>query len=75
MDCSIRTKENLIGILKEIRISILPLWFAAGKRRSCYFSKLADESVDSILRLVKIPLAVLINALGDVDLNHLRYDV
>ncbi|XP_031253522.1 BTB/POZ domain-containing protein FBL11 isoform X3 [Pistacia vera] len=72
MDCSIRTKENLTGILKEIRISILPLWFAAGKRRSCYFSKLADESVDSILRLVKIPPTGLINALGDVDLNHLR---
>ncbi|XP_044465295.1 BTB/POZ domain-containing protein FBL11 isoform X3 [Mangifera indica] len=72
MGCSIRTKENLIGILKEIRRSILPLWFAAGKRRSCYFSKLADESVDSILRLVKIPPAGLVDALGDVDLNHLR---
>lgn len=44
----------------------------SGKRRSCYFSKLADESVDSILRLVKIPPAGLVDALGDVDLNHLR---
>lgn len=57
--------SNLIMLFVEL-VSI------SGKRRSCYFSKLADESVDSILRLVKIPPTGLINALGDVDLNHFR---
>ncbi|KAL5743171.1 hypothetical protein ACOSP7_029903 [Xanthoceras sorbifolium] len=71
-DCLSTTEDALTEILKEIRISILPLWFAAGKRRSCYFSKLADESVDSILRLVKTPSTGSINALCDLDLEHLR---
>ncbi|KAK2655155.1 hypothetical protein Ddye_008207 [Dipteronia dyeriana] len=72
LDCSSRDEDDLTEILKEIRISILPLWFAAGKRRSCYFSKLADESIDSILRLVKTPSTGSINVLGDFDLKHFR---
>ncbi|KAK4834351.1 hypothetical protein QYF36_021203 [Acer negundo] len=72
LDYSSRTEDDLTEILKEIRISILPLWFAAGKRRSCYFSKLADESINSILRLVKTPSTGSINVFGDFDLKHLR---
>ncbi|TXG58310.1 hypothetical protein EZV62_016139 [Acer yangbiense] len=61
LNCLSRTEDDLTEILKEIRISILPLWFAA-----------ADESIDSILRLVKTPSTGSINVLGDFDLKHLR---
>ncbi|GAY33217.1 hypothetical protein CUMW_006220 [Citrus unshiu] len=71
LESSNRAEDDLT-ILKEIQISILPLWFAAGKRRSSYFSKLSDESVNSILRLVKVHPACLIKVLEDVELKHLR---
>ncbi|KAJ4705164.1 BTB/POZ domain-containing protein FBL11 [Melia azedarach] len=76
LDCSNWIEDDLTVILKEcveqIRIGMLPLWFAAGKRRPSYFSKLADESVNSIVRLVKIPPSSLINVLEDVELKCLR---
>ncbi|KAL6998096.1 hypothetical protein U1Q18_008223 [Sarracenia purpurea var. burkii] len=51
------TRDDFSGILKEIRISLLPLWFAAGKRRCCHFSKFTGESIDSILNLMVHPSA------------------
>ncbi|XP_024188680.1 BTB/POZ domain-containing protein FBL11 isoform X2 [Rosa chinensis] len=60
------------GILKQIRTTVLPLWFAAEKRSSCHFSKFADESINSIFRLLKIPSSGSIHALGDGHLHDLR---
>ncbi|KAK7284889.1 hypothetical protein RJT34_19643 [Clitoria ternatea] len=42
------------GILKQIHVGLLPLWFATGKRNSVYFRQLAEESLDLIFRVLKI---------------------
>ncbi|XP_043697022.1 BTB/POZ domain-containing protein FBL11-like [Telopea speciosissima] len=57
---------------EQVRLSLLPLWFAAGKRRDCYFSKLADESCNGILNLVKDPFATLRCILRDSEFQNLR---
>lgn len=44
----------------------------SGKRRSCHFSKLFEESIDSIFRLMIVTPPYSVNFLGDVDLEHLR---
>ncbi|KAI8560126.1 hypothetical protein RHMOL_Rhmol04G0231700 [Rhododendron molle] len=66
------TEDDCSGILKEIRISILPLWFAAGKRRCCHFSKLAEESIDDTLNLMTRPSTSMMNVSGDVDSRHFK---
>ncbi|XP_058209577.1 BTB/POZ domain-containing protein FBL11 isoform X2 [Rhododendron vialii] len=66
------TGDDCSGILKEIRISLLPLWFAAGKRRCCYFSKLAEESIDATLYLMTRPSTSMMNVSGDVDSRHFK---
>lgn len=66
------TTDDCSGILKEIRISLLPLWFAAGKRRSCYFSKLAQESIDTALNLMARPSTSMMNASRDDDARHYK---
>ncbi|PSR98499.1 BTB/POZ domain-containing protein [Actinidia chinensis var. chinensis] len=66
------TRNDWSGILEEIRISLLPLWFAAGKRRCCYFSKFAEESIDTIFTLVSCPSTSMMNVFGDDDSCHLK---
>ncbi|XP_022767140.1 BTB/POZ domain-containing protein FBL11 isoform X6 [Durio zibethinus] len=72
LEGSSKTENEFSDILKQIRISLLPLWFASGKRSSGCFSELANESVNSIFRLMKVTTTGSINALGDSDLSHLR---
>ncbi|XVF07718.1 hypothetical protein REPUB_Repub06bG0163800 [Reevesia pubescens] len=72
LERSSKTESEFSDILKQIHISLLPLWFAAGKRSSSSFSELANDSVDSIFRLMKVTSAGSINVLGDGDLSHLR---
>ncbi|WRX23265.1 BTB/Kelch-associated - like 1 [Theobroma cacao] len=67
-----KTECGFSDILKQIRISLLPLWFAAGKRSSSSFSELANESVGSIFRLTQVTPIGPINGLRDGDLSHLR---
>ncbi|KAJ7976084.1 BTB/POZ domain-containing protein FBL11 [Quillaja saponaria] len=67
-----KAESNCSHILKQIRPSLLPLWFAAGKRNSCHFCEVAEENVDSIFRLTNIPLVSSLNVLGYQELNHLR---
>ncbi|GAB2264163.1 hypothetical protein Droror1_Dr00026297 [Drosera rotundifolia] len=60
-------------ILKQIRVSLLPLWFAAGKRKCDYFSGLAEESIDAISSLLNNPpMGIQKSIAGDDDLNYLR---
>ncbi|KAF3956764.1 hypothetical protein CMV_018147 [Castanea mollissima] len=66
------TSKDCHGIFRQIRVSLLPLWFAAGKRRSCHFSELPKESVDSIFKLISVPPINSMNGLGDGDLHNLR---
>ncbi|XP_018839777.1 BTB/POZ domain-containing protein FBL11 isoform X8 [Juglans regia] len=67
-----RTGENCRGIFRHVRIGLLPLWFAAGKRSSCYFSKVFEESIDLIYRLVDAPPITSMNVLEHADLHHLK---
>ncbi|KAG8648659.1 hypothetical protein MANES_08G022900v8 [Manihot esculenta] len=67
-----KAEDDCTGILNQLRISLLPLWFAAGKRRSCYFTELAEKSMETIFRLLKIPPADSIGIFDDGDLDHLR---
>ncbi|XP_059463633.1 BTB/POZ domain-containing protein FBL11 isoform X2 [Corylus avellana] len=67
-----RTGNDCHSIFRQVRISLLPLWFAAGKRRSRHFSKLFEESIDSIFRLMTVPPPFSVNFLGDGDVQHLR---
>ncbi|OMO82139.1 hypothetical protein CCACVL1_12065 [Corchorus capsularis] len=64
------TECGFSGILKQIRIGLLPLWFGAGKRSSSSFSELANESVDLIFKLMKVTAAESIKVFG--DMIHLR---
>ncbi|KAK7844396.1 btb/poz domain-containing protein fbl11 [Quercus suber] len=68
----ILTSKDCHDIFRQIRVSLLPLWFAAGKRRSCHFSELSKESVDSIFKLMSVPPINSMNGLGDGDLHKLR---
>ncbi|XVF55671.1 hypothetical protein PTKIN_Ptkin06aG0055700 [Pterospermum kingtungense] len=72
LERSSKTESEFSEILKQIRISLLPLWFAAGKRSSSIFSELANASVDSIFRLMKLTSSGSLNVLGDGDFSHLR---
>ncbi|XP_042941637.1 BTB/POZ domain-containing protein FBL11 isoform X7 [Carya illinoinensis] len=67
-----RTGEHCHGIFRHVRIGLLPLWFAAGKRNSCYFSKVFEESIDLIFRLVDAPPITSMNVLEHADLHHLK---
>ncbi|XP_048225794.1 BTB/POZ domain-containing protein FBL11 isoform X5 [Ricinus communis] len=67
-----KAEDDNTGILKQIRISVLPLWFAAGQRRSCYFSELAEESIEAIFRLMKNPPADSIGIFRDGNLDSIR---
>ncbi|KAK7244939.1 hypothetical protein RIF29_39768 [Crotalaria pallida] len=65
-------EDSCNGILKHIRLGLLPLWFAAGKRNSFLFRHLAEESLDSIFILLNIPTMGSQDTAGYIDLQHLR---
>ncbi|XP_028079338.1 BTB/POZ domain-containing protein FBL11 isoform X3 [Camellia sinensis] len=71
-ESSSSTRDDCNGILKEIRISLLPLWFAAGKRRCCYFLKFANQSIEAILDLTAHSSTSMMNVLGDIGSHHLK---
>nr|XP_029143367.1 BTB/POZ domain-containing protein FBL11 isoform X4 [Arachis hypogaea] len=55
-----------------IRLDLLALWFAAGKRNTSHFRQLAEESIASIFRLLTIPLMGSQDIFGYSDLQHLK---
>ncbi|XP_061340254.1 BTB/POZ domain-containing protein FBL11 [Gastrolobium bilobum] len=69
-----KAEDNCNEILKQIRVGLLPLWFAAGKRNSLYFRQQAEESLDSIFRPLSIlPMGSLdIFGYSDLQVQHLR---
>lgn len=71
-ECSSCLEDDCTDVLKQIRVNLLPLWFSAGKKWCCYFSKLADKSINAILSLVKHPSTGSVIDLGDEDLRQLR---
>ncbi|WOG91095.1 hypothetical protein DCAR_0310343 [Daucus carota subsp. sativus] len=64
--------DDRVEILQQIRVSLLPLWFATGKRSCCDFSKFFDESIQTNFSLVALPSESSINVFGDGDMCHLR---
>lgn len=63
----------LLNFFSSIAIKIfIQLGHILGKRRSEYFSNLADESIEAIFRLMKMPPTGSIDVLGDGGLDHLR---
>ncbi|XP_009627140.1 BTB/POZ domain-containing protein FBL11 isoform X2 [Nicotiana tomentosiformis] len=66
------TGDARVAIFTEIRTSLLPLPFAAGKRRCPLFSKFAERSVNAILSLATSSSFSLANILGGGDFSQLR---
>ncbi|GER33719.1 ubiquitin-protein ligases [Striga asiatica] len=56
----------------KMRMCLLPLWFAAGKRRSRFFSKFAAEATRDILNLSRHPCTSLTDIFEDGSSNHLK---
>ncbi|KAH6837789.1 hypothetical protein C2S53_007609 [Perilla frutescens var. hirtella] len=56
----------------QIRIHLLPLWFAAGKRRCHFFAKFADEAIGAIRNLERRHHTTLTQIFRESDLGHLR---
>ncbi|RZC82264.1 hypothetical protein C5167_045049 [Papaver somniferum] len=69
--CSDRnTKYDCLEILQKVRLTLLPLDFAAGKRRNLYFSMLAEESIRAIVSMIKDPSTR--QAFKDAELRNIR---
>ncbi|VFQ88050.1 unnamed protein product [Cuscuta campestris] len=66
------TINDYTEILAEIRVRLLPLSFAAAKRRCNFFSKIANSGIDSIFTLARYPSASSTYGLDDEDSSHLR---
>ncbi|XP_031378576.1 BTB/POZ domain-containing protein FBL11-like [Punica granatum] len=62
---------DFTDLLKHIRVSILPLSFAAGKRKSNYLSDLAYKSVQAI-HSMKNPSVDWTDSFENDDFSHLR---
>ncbi|KAJ0973435.1 hypothetical protein J5N97_021394 [Dioscorea zingiberensis] len=58
-------------ILKKVRICLLPLWFAAGKRR--HFFKFADKCVSAIIYLIENYPTSLLHAVPDGVLDSYKF--
>ncbi|KAK7337205.1 hypothetical protein VNO77_17768 [Canavalia gladiata] len=66
------SEDNCNGILKQVRVGLLPLGFAVGKRNSSYFRELAEESLDSIFRLLNVKHMGSLDTFEYSDLQNLR---
>ncbi|XP_065855881.1 BTB/POZ domain-containing protein FBL11-like isoform X2 [Euphorbia lathyris] len=72
LELSNEVEDQSKGLLKQIRVSLLPLWYIAGKQRCCYFSELAKESIQKISRLVEISPPYPAGIFEDGGFGHLR---
>ncbi|GJX35690.1 BTB/POZ domain-containing protein FBL11 isoform X1 [Tanacetum coccineum] len=67
------TEDVCVNLLKEIRISLLPLWFIAGKNtHESSLSTCCNDSFDGANFLLKQSSACCMDALADGDLLNLR---
>ncbi|XP_010553377.1 PREDICTED: BTB/POZ domain-containing protein FBL11 isoform X2 [Tarenaya hassleriana] len=65
LESSTSIQNDLIILMEQVHYSLLPLWFTAGKRKSHIFSKYADQSIDLVIRLMKMSSIRLVDMLGD----------
>ncbi|KAI3707560.1 hypothetical protein L6452_26186 [Arctium lappa] len=66
------TEDVCIDLLKQIRISLLPLWFVAGKSIYQSLSMCSNESFCGAITMLKQPSICHMDALRDCDLLNLR---
>ncbi|XP_024986087.1 BTB/POZ domain-containing protein FBL11 isoform X3 [Cynara cardunculus var. scolymus] len=66
------TEDVSIDLLKQIRISLLPLWFVAGKSTYQSLSMCSNASSCRSITILKQPSTYYMDALRDGDLHNLR---
>ncbi|AEC09245.2 ubiquitin-protein ligase [Arabidopsis thaliana] len=59
------SQDNTINLMEQVRFSLLPLWFIAGRSKSHGFSKFADQSIELVTKLMKMPSTCLVDSLTD----------
>ncbi|XP_042012330.1 BTB/POZ domain-containing protein FBL11-like, partial [Salvia splendens] len=59
-------------LCRQIRISLLPMWFVAGKRRCQFFAKFADEATGAILKIQRHHPTTLTKIFREGELNQIR---
>ncbi|KAL1224338.1 BTB/POZ domain-containing protein FBL11 [Cardamine amara subsp. amara] len=71
-DLSESSQDNTINLMQQIRFSLLPLWFIAGRSKSHGFSKFADQNIELVLKLMKMSSTCLVDSLTDGPPADLR---
>ncbi|KAK1439449.1 hypothetical protein QVD17_05267 [Tagetes erecta] len=66
------TEGDCIILLKQIRTSLLPLWFAAGKNNNQSLTLCSNETSCGAFTLPKQPLTCLMDTQENVDLLNLK---
>ncbi|KAI7748943.1 hypothetical protein M8C21_011096 [Ambrosia artemisiifolia] len=66
------TEDLCITILRQIRVSLLPMWFAAGKNTYQSLSMCSNGSSCGALSLLNQPFTCLMDAQGDSDLLNFK---
>ncbi|CAH1453237.1 unnamed protein product [Lactuca virosa] len=64
------TEDCYINLLKQIRVTLLPLWFASGKKTYQSLSMCCNESYSGVITLLKQPFTM--DPLQDNELLNLR---
>ncbi|XP_010505180.1 PREDICTED: BTB/POZ domain-containing protein FBL11-like isoform X7 [Camelina sativa] len=64
--------DNTVNLMEQVRFSLLPLSFIAGRSKSHGFSKFVDQSLESVIKLKKIPSTYLVDSLTDSPPADLR---
>uniref|UniRef100_A0A1J3CW77 BTB/POZ domain-containing protein FBL11 n=1 Tax=Noccaea caerulescens TaxID=107243 RepID=A0A1J3CW77_NOCCA len=65
-------QDNVINLMEQVRFSLLPLWFIAGRSKSHGFSKFAEQSIELVIKLTKTSSACLVDSLRDDPPADLR---
>ncbi|VVB02306.1 unnamed protein product [Arabis nemorensis] len=66
------SQDNIINLMEQVRFSLLPLSFIAGRSKSHGFSKFADQSVELVFKLMKMSSTYLVDSLRDGSPADLR---
>ncbi|CAH2059086.1 unnamed protein product [Thlaspi arvense] len=64
-DLSESSKDNIINLMEQVRFSLLPMRFIAGRSKSRGFSKFADQSIELVIKLMKMSSKCLVDSLQD----------
>ncbi|EOA26535.1 hypothetical protein CARUB_v10022592mg [Capsella rubella] len=65
-------QDNTTNLMEQVRFSLLPLWFIAGRSNSQGFSKFVDQSMELVIKLIKMPSTYVVDSLTDGPPADLR---